>query len=142
MQNNNELPDFEEVKNFLISEMKKTENLLNPLDYFLRELERLSECKFAQKYITQDDNYLYFNFNGVWSLIPKAYKDEYFPFITSSYIKNLIKKSGYITHYGIDFDADDNNPSGKSVTSLLKYIKDTPRRCIVLLKSELPGYYR
>ncbi|MCF7919093.1 MAG: hypothetical protein K9N06_04175 [Candidatus Cloacimonetes bacterium] len=142
LPNSNELPDFDSLQNFLITEMKKTEDLINPLCYFLREIERLSECKFAQKYITQDENYLYFNFNGVWSLIPKSYKDEYFPFITSSYIKNLIIKSKYIAHYGRDFAADENNPSGKPVYNFPKCIKNSTRKCFMLLISELPGYYK
>jgi hypothetical protein len=137
-----ELPDSEMLTNFLISEMKKTENFLNPLSYFVRELERLSECQISQKYITQDDTFIYFNFNGVWSLISQAYKHKYLPFITSSNIKNLLKKSQYIAHYGRDFQADTKNPAGKPVTALIKHIKDTKRRCFILLKSELPGYYR
>jgi hypothetical protein len=142
MPDNKELPDFEKVRDFLISEMKKTENYLNPLSYFLRELERLLECKSSHKYIKQDENYLYFNFNGVWNLISKAYKDKYFPFITSSYIKNLIINSKYIARYGRDFKADDKNPAGKPVNTFLKRLKKVNRRCIVLINNEMPGYYR
>ena len=142
MPDNKELPDLEMLKNFLIGEMKETENFLNPLSYFLRELERLAECKISHRYITQDEKFMYFNFNGVWILISQAYKDKYLPFITSSNIKNLIKKSQYIAHYGSDFETNADNPSGKTVHSLHKHIKDTTRRCFVLLKSELPGYYR
>jgi len=138
----NDLPDVEMLKDFLISEMKITENFLNPLIYFLRELERLSESQVSHRYITQDENYLYFNFNGVWSLISQAYKDRYLPFITPSNIRNLLKKSKYIAHYGNDFKANTNNPAGEPVISLLKYFKETPRRCFVLIKDELPGYYR
>jgi len=127
----NDLPDAQGLKDFLISEMKTTESFLYPLTNFLRELERLSECKIPLKYITQDDKFLYFNFNGVWSLISQAYKDKYLPFITSSNIKYLLKKSRYIARYGRDL-----------VTSLLKHIIDTSRRCFVLINNELPNYYR
>ena len=137
----NDLPDVEKLKNFLLGEMKKTENFLNPLIYFLRELERLSECKISHRYITQDENYLYFNFNGVWSLISQAYKAKYLPFITSSNIRNLLKKSRYIAHYGSNFEANAKNSAGEPVTAFLKHIKDTSRRCFVLIKSELPCYY-
>jgi hypothetical protein len=139
---NNDLPDAQGLKDFLISEMKTTESFLYPLTNFLRELERLSECKIPLKYITQDDKFLYFNFNGVWSLISQAYKDKYLPFITSSNIKYLLKKSRYIARYGRDFEAGAKNEAESPVTSLLKHIIDTKRRCFVLLKSELPGYYR
>ena len=138
----NELPDLEMLKNVLITEMKVTESFLNPLTHFLRELERLSECKISHRYITMDENYLYFNFNGVWSLISQAYKHKYLPFITSSNIKNLLENSKYIAHYGRNFEADKKNPADKPVTSLLKHIKDTTRRCFVLIKKEMPGYYR
>ena len=137
----NDLPDVEELKNFLLSEMKKTESFLNPLIYFLRELERLAECKISHKYITQDENYLYFNFNGVWSLISQAYKAKYMPFITSSNIKNLLKISKYIAHYGSNFEANAKNSAGEPVFGFPKHIKDTTRKCFVLIKSELPGYY-
>ena len=138
----NDLPDIEELKNFLIGEMKQTESFLNPLIYFLRELERLAECKISHKYITQDENYLYFNFNGVWSLISKAYKDKYMPFITSSNIKNLLKKSRYIAHYGSDFKENANNPAGKPVYALYKRVEQITRRCFVLVKDDMPGYYK
>jgi hypothetical protein len=139
---NNDLPDAQGLKDFLISEMKTTESFLYPLTNFLRELERLSECKIPLKYITQDDKFLYFNFNGVWSLISQAYKDKYLPFITSSNIKYLLKKSRYIARYGRDFEADAKNEAGSPVTSLLKHIIDTSRRCFVLINNELPNYYR
>ena len=138
----NDLPDVEKLKNFLLGEMKKTENFLNPLIYFLRELERLAECKISHKYITQDENYLYFNFNGVWSLISQAYKAKYLPFITSSNIKNLLKKSRYIAHYGRDFTTNDNNPAGKPVCSFFKKFAHVSRRCFVLINDELPEYYK
>jgi hypothetical protein len=138
----NDLPDAQGLKDFLISEMKTTESFLYPLTNFLRELERLSECKVPLKYITQDDKFLYFNFNGVWSLISQAYKDKYLPFITSSNIKYLLKKSRYIARYGRDFEADAKNEAGSPVTSLLKHIIDTSRRCFVLINNELPNYYR
>jgi hypothetical protein len=142
MPKNEKLPDVDEIRDFLIGEMKTTENYLNPLSYFLRELERLAECKISHRYITQDEKFIYFNFNGVWSLISQTYKDRYLPFITSSNIKNLIKKSQYIAHYGRDFDANAKNPAGKPIYTYFKRIEQVSRRCIVLINDELPGYYR
>ena len=52
------------------------------------------------------------------------------------------EKSQDIARCGRDFDADNKNPSGKPVYILLKYLGNTKRRCFVLLKSDLPGYYR
>ena len=142
LTSSNDLPDAEGLRNFLIGEMKTTESFLNPLSNFLRELERLAECKISHKYITQDEKFIYFNFNGVWSLITQSYKNKHLPFITSSNIKNLIKKSKYIARYGRDFSVDPKNPNGKSVTILFKKIDHVSRRCFVLVKDEMPGYYK
>ena len=142
MTGKDEPPDADMLKKFLVGEMKITEDFLNPLIYFLRELERLSEYQISSRYITQDENFMYFNFNGAYSLISQAYKDKYLPFITSSNIKSLLKKSNYIAHYGRDFKANTKNPAGKPVTSIPKTIKAITRRCFVLINNEMPGYYR
>lgn len=141
LKDTHELPDAKKVKEFIIAEMEKTEGKLNPLIYFIKELERLADQPSAKHYIVQDESYLFFNFNGIWSIIKPAYKKRNFPFMTDAYIKELLKKSIYIAHYGDDITADHSSDHGKAVCGYPKKVGGTTRRCFVLLKDKLPGYY-
>jgi hypothetical protein len=136
------LPDPEEVKIFLEIQIRKTEEYLNPLIYFMREIERLADSTLAKKYITSDYKFLYFNFNGVWDLIPEKFKKKYFPYMKSSDVKKLLKESEYIAIYGNDLQPIDKDKMGKQAISHSKKICTNSRRCYVLLKDKLPGYYK
>jgi len=136
------LPSKKEVATFLENQKKTTESYLNPIFYFIIELERLADLHISQTYLTHDDKYTYFNFNGIWNLIKDSYKAKHFPFMKDSNIKELLCKSDYIAVYGVDLPAPDKSKIGKPVISFSKKIDSNSRRCYVLRKEKLPGYYR
>lgn len=137
-----ELPDTQKVKESIIAEMERVEDKLNPLDYFIRELEWLTDNPVAKRYIIQDEKYLYFNFNGIWKLIKSEYKKKYLPFMTAADIKELLRKSKYIANYGDDdFKPGDSSEHGKPIYRYPKKIRGAAIRCIVLVKKRLPGYF-
>ncbi len=137
-----DIPSQHKVKAFIEREIHKTEEYLNPFIYFISELERLAEGRSAKNFLLQDDNFLYFNFNGIWNLIKEKYKQKYFPFLKASNIKTLLLKSDYMAAYGSDFKSADKSKLGIPVHSYNKKIDEVPRRCYVLRKDKLSGYYR
>jgi len=136
------LPKPEQVASFIDAQIKSTEDYLNPLIYFIRELERLLGLLPAAQYNSQDSDYLFFNFNGIWSLIKDSYKKRYFPFMKDTNIKRLLLESDYMAMYGSELKPEDKNMVGKPVHSYNKKIGSVSRRCYVLRKDKLPGYYR
>jgi hypothetical protein len=142
LKDTHDLPDAKKVKEFIIAEMLRVEDKLNPLDYFIRELEWLTDNPVAKRYIFQDEKYLYFNFNGIWKLIKSEYKKKYLPFMTAADIKELLRKSKYIAKYGDDdFKPGDSSEHGKPIYRYPKKIRGAAIRCIVLVKKRLPGYF-
>lgn len=141
ISNSEQLPDEKTTLNFIEDQIHKTESYLNPLIYFIRELERLLDKSSASQYIAMDQKYVYFNFNGVWSIIKDSYKKKYFPYMSLKNIKELLKKSPYIAHYDEDIKITDKTKIGKPITSHSKKIGNKAKRCVVLKKDKLPGYY-
>ncbi|MDP8269193.1 MAG: hypothetical protein P9L97_10735 [Candidatus Tenebribacter davisii] len=136
------LPKPEQVASFIDAQIKSTEDYLNPLIYFIRELERLSGLPPAAQYYSQNSDYLFFNFNSIWRLIKDSYKKRYFPFMQDKNIKRLLLESDYMAVYGSELKPADKNMLGKPVHSYNKKIGSVSRRCYVLRKDRLPGYYR
>lgn len=135
-------PKPEAVISFIEEQIKKTESYLNPLIYFIYEVERLADVPKAGNYLAHDSDYVFFNFNGIWSIIKDSYKAKYFPFLKDSNIKRLLEDSDYMAIYGPDFVPPDKSMLGKPVSSHPKKIDTKTKRCFVLKKDKLPGYYR
>ena len=127
---------------FIDAQIKSTEDYLNPLIYFIRELERLLDVPSSARYYTQDNDHLYFHFQCIWNLIKDSFKDKYFPFMKDTNIKRLLLESDYMAVYGSELKPPDKNMVGKPVHSYNKKIGKVSRRCYVLRKDMLPGYYR
>jgi len=136
------LPDQASVNAFIEEQMETTEQYLNPLIYFIRELERLADVSASKNYLVQDNDFVYFNFNGIWSLIKDSYKTKHFPFMKDKNIKRLLEESDYMAVYGVDIDPPNKNMLGKPISSYIKKIGVKTRRCFVLRRDKLPGYYR
>jgi len=141
LDNPGKIPTRNEITKFIQSEITKAEDILNPLIYFIREVERIWELPRSKKFMTEDEHYLYFNFNSVWNMIPVAYKDKYLPYLKSSTISKLLKDSEYMARYGAEIApkrvADNNLP----VTNYPKTTSGRTKRCYVLRKDKLPGYF-
>lgn len=135
------LPSDEEAIQFIKEQIVQTEALLNPLPAFLYELERLNENGKAGSFVTQDENFVYFNFEGVWSEISAAYKDKFFPFMSKRNLQEKIKLSEYIARAGIDLAINCEQENGQPITQYPKKIKAKTRRCYVLKKDKLPSYF-
>lgn len=136
------LPSDEEVVQFIRKQTSKTESLLNPISFFIYELERLHECGKAKTFITQDEKFVYFNFEGVWSEISDAYKHKYFPYMNKRNLQELLKESEFIARAGIDLPIGSMHEAREPVTQFPKKINSNTRRCFVLRKDKLPGYFR
>lgn len=134
-------PARDMIISFIQSEISKAEELLNPLIYFVREVERIRELPQSNKFITEDNEHLYFNFNYVWDTIHDSYKVKYFPYLKASNIRKYIKESDYIEIYGDKFLPGDASETNKPITSFPKKIDGKTRRCCVLKKDKLPGYF-
>jgi hypothetical protein len=137
-----DVPSRAEIVDFLIHEMNLVEEKLNPLTFFINELERFVDQNLAEKYITQDGNYLYINFNGVWSKISAKYKNKYFPHYRDSDIKDLLKKSQYMELYNNVLETKDPQKADKPAYNVKKKISGVVRSCYVLRIDKMPGYFR
>ncbi|MCK5050811.1 MAG: hypothetical protein KAS53_03655, partial [Candidatus Cloacimonetes bacterium] len=142
VNNSGDLPTADEVTSFIEEQITITENYLNPLIYFIRELESLLDQPKTTNMFAQDNIHLYFNFQSVWKQISDSYKKKYFPFMNDGNIKRLLLESDYMTVYGADITHNDKKMFGKPVYKYPKKIGAQTKRCYVLLKDKLPGYYR
>lgn len=136
------MPSDAELHDYITEQMKQAENYLNPLIHFIIELERLADTPGAQSYISQDNDFLYFNFNSVWSAIKDSYKKKHFPFMTAANIKELLKDSHYMAVYGQDLAPQKSEYMGEAASKYVKKINSISKRCYVVKRGSLPGYYR
>jgi len=135
-------PSDEEVLQFIKEQISQTESLLNPVPALLYELERMLVTGKAKSFITQDEEFVYFNFEGVWSEISPAYKRRYFPFMSKRNLQEQLKKSEFIAKAGKDLQVSSKFKDGELLTQFPKKINSSTRRCFVLKKDRLPGYFR
>lgn len=134
-------PSREKIIKYIQSEITKAEKMLNPLIYFIREVERIWEQSNSKAFMTESEDYLFFNFNSLWHNISEFYRNKYFPYLSRNSIKKLLVDSEFIEHYGSGIEPQNDKDIKKPITSYPKTIFGKTKRCFVLRKDKLPGYF-